>query len=188
MELADVVELQANDIEGAVEPDDEYFVNGVSDYGVHFLLLPQWEAITLGFQHYVLALGTAVIIPSFLVPLMGTDEPELKKQIEFESHAKEMELKKPKERAADPVLRKIGQYEPAALKDSISRVGPYRRQPSLPPVLPRVSPELLPMSPSIVADPGLDLQNFLKMGCPLPASFLIFTFVSSVGEYDAPFV
>jgi len=29
------------------------------------------EAIGLGFQHYILALGTAVMIPSFLVPLMG---------------------------------------------------------------------------------------------------------------------
>jgi nucleobase transporter 1/2 len=29
------------------------------------------ESIALGFQHYILALGTAVMIPSFLVPLMG---------------------------------------------------------------------------------------------------------------------
>ncbi|KAF2303016.1 hypothetical protein GH714_012638 [Hevea brasiliensis] len=35
---------------------------------------PSWgEAIALGFQHYILALGTAVMIPSFLVPLMGGD-------------------------------------------------------------------------------------------------------------------
>ncbi|GLT54631.1 hypothetical protein SLA2020_278140 [Shorea laevis] len=35
---------------------------------------PSWgEAIFLGFQHYILALGTAVMIPSFLVPLMGGD-------------------------------------------------------------------------------------------------------------------
>lgn len=33
---------------------------------------PSWgEAIAMGFQHYILALGTAVMIPSFLVPLMG---------------------------------------------------------------------------------------------------------------------
>ncbi|KAK2995997.1 hypothetical protein RJ640_017361 [Escallonia rubra] len=33
---------------------------------------PSWgEAIFLGFQHYILALGTAVMIPTFLVPLMG---------------------------------------------------------------------------------------------------------------------
>ncbi|XP_058771472.1 nucleobase-ascorbate transporter 2-like [Vicia villosa] len=33
---------------------------------------PSWlESIVLGFQHYVLSLGTAVMIPSFLVPLMG---------------------------------------------------------------------------------------------------------------------
>ncbi|KAJ6724885.1 XANTHINE-URACIL / VITAMIN C PERMEASE FAMILY MEMBER [Salix viminalis] len=33
---------------------------------------PSWgETIALGFQHYVLALGTAVMIPSFIVPLMG---------------------------------------------------------------------------------------------------------------------
>jgi len=29
------------------------------------------EAIALGFQHYILALGTAVMIPSLLVPYMG---------------------------------------------------------------------------------------------------------------------
>jgi len=29
------------------------------------------ETIALGFQHYILALGTAVMIPSFLVPVMG---------------------------------------------------------------------------------------------------------------------
>ena len=29
------------------------------------------ESIALGFQHYILALGTAVMIPSMLVPLMG---------------------------------------------------------------------------------------------------------------------
>ncbi|KAF2320544.1 hypothetical protein GH714_028169 [Hevea brasiliensis] len=35
---------------------------------------PSWgDAIALGFQHYILALGTAVMIPSFLVPLMGGD-------------------------------------------------------------------------------------------------------------------
>ncbi|XP_010540522.1 PREDICTED: nucleobase-ascorbate transporter 2 isoform X2 [Tarenaya hassleriana] len=35
---------------------------------------PSWgEAIALGFQHYILSLGTAVMIPSFLVPLMGGD-------------------------------------------------------------------------------------------------------------------
>ncbi|CAN1283620.1 Nucleobase-ascorbate transporter 2 [Linum perenne] len=35
---------------------------------------PSWgETIALGFQHYILALGTAVMIPSFLVPLMGGD-------------------------------------------------------------------------------------------------------------------
>jgi hypothetical protein len=32
------------------------------------------EAIALGFQHYILALGTAVMIPSFLVPLMGGND------------------------------------------------------------------------------------------------------------------
>ncbi|PKA61046.1 Nucleobase-ascorbate transporter 2 [Apostasia shenzhenica] len=33
---------------------------------------PSWgEAFLLGFQHYILALGTAVMIPTFLVPLMG---------------------------------------------------------------------------------------------------------------------
>lgn len=33
---------------------------------------PSWvECMAMGFQHYILALGTAVMIPSFLVPLMG---------------------------------------------------------------------------------------------------------------------
>ncbi|GKA96511.1 nucleobase-ascorbate transporter 2, partial [Tanacetum coccineum] len=33
---------------------------------------PSWgETIALGFQHYILSLGTAVMIPTFLVPLMG---------------------------------------------------------------------------------------------------------------------
>ncbi|XP_021724069.1 nucleobase-ascorbate transporter 2 [Chenopodium quinoa] len=33
---------------------------------------PSWgEAVALGFQHYILSLGTAVMIPTFLVPLMG---------------------------------------------------------------------------------------------------------------------
>ncbi|CAN6443704.1 unnamed protein product [Victoria cruziana] len=37
------------------------------------------EAIVLGFQHYILALGTAVMIPSFLVPLMGgTDDDKVR--------------------------------------------------------------------------------------------------------------
>ena len=29
------------------------------------------ETVILGFQHFILALGTAIMIPSFLVPLMG---------------------------------------------------------------------------------------------------------------------
>ena len=32
------------------------------------------EAIALGFQHYILALGTAVMIPTMLVPLMGGND------------------------------------------------------------------------------------------------------------------
>uniref|UniRef100_A0A804QZT5 Nucleobase-ascorbate transporter 2 n=1 Tax=Zea mays TaxID=4577 RepID=A0A804QZT5_MAIZE len=36
---------------------------------------PPWgEAIILGFQHYILALGTAVMIPTVLVPMMGGDD------------------------------------------------------------------------------------------------------------------
>ncbi|KAK6917703.1 Nucleobase cation symporter 2 family [Dillenia turbinata] len=38
---------------------------------------PSWgEAIALGFQHYILALGTAVMIPTFLVPLMGGNDDD----------------------------------------------------------------------------------------------------------------
>ncbi|RWR89221.1 nucleobase-ascorbate transporter 2 [Cinnamomum micranthum f. kanehirae] len=36
---------------------------------------PSWgEAIALGFQHYILSLGTAVMIPTLLVPMMGGDD------------------------------------------------------------------------------------------------------------------
>ncbi|CAA7402369.1 unnamed protein product [Spirodela intermedia] len=38
---------------------------------------PSWgEATALGFQHYILALGTAVMIPSMLVPLMGGNDDD----------------------------------------------------------------------------------------------------------------
>lgn len=43
-------------------------------YLIFFLAFETGEAIALGFQHYILALGTAVMIPSFLVPLMGGDD------------------------------------------------------------------------------------------------------------------
>lgn len=36
-----------------------------------FVFLDAVEAIFLGFQHYVLALGSIVLIPSMLVPEMG---------------------------------------------------------------------------------------------------------------------
>jgi hypothetical protein len=32
------------------------------------------EGIALGFQHYILSLGTAVMIPTLLVPLMGGND------------------------------------------------------------------------------------------------------------------
>ncbi|KAJ3709331.1 hypothetical protein LUZ61_013036 [Rhynchospora tenuis] len=35
-----------------------------------------WEAIALGFQHYVLSLGTTVMIPTMLVPLMGGSDDD----------------------------------------------------------------------------------------------------------------
>ena len=47
------------------------FLNKVSLYGCFDLFVTTGEAIALGFQHYILALGTAVMIPTFLVPLMG---------------------------------------------------------------------------------------------------------------------
>ncbi|CAL9774890.1 unnamed protein product [Musa acuminata subsp. burmannicoides] len=38
---------------------------------------PSWgEAISLGFQHYILALGAAVMIPTLLVPLMGGSDDD----------------------------------------------------------------------------------------------------------------
>ncbi|CAI9786576.1 unnamed protein product [Fraxinus pennsylvanica] len=87
--------------------------------------------MTLGFQHYVLALGTTVMIPSLLVPLMGTDG-------RFYENTRSEEC--------DPPLKN-------KLDNNNSQLGNIR-QPSQPPVLPRVNPVLLPMSPSIVADPG----------------------------------
>ncbi|XP_047947848.1 nucleobase-ascorbate transporter 2 [Salvia hispanica] len=41
---------------------------------------PSWgESAAIGFQHYILALGTAVMIPTFLVPLMGgTDDDKVR--------------------------------------------------------------------------------------------------------------
>ncbi|KAF6147556.1 hypothetical protein GIB67_014675 [Kingdonia uniflora] len=41
---------------------------------------PSWgEAIAMGFQHYILSLGTAVMIPTMLVPLMGgTDDDKVR--------------------------------------------------------------------------------------------------------------
>lgn len=41
------------------------------------------ETIVLGFQHYILALGTAVMIPSFLVPLMGGSDVSHSLQLQF---------------------------------------------------------------------------------------------------------
>ncbi len=38
------------------------------------VLVVAGEAIALGFQHYILSLGTAVMIPTMLVPLMGGND------------------------------------------------------------------------------------------------------------------
>lgn len=35
------------------------------------MFINEAEAILLGFQHYLVMLGTTVLIPSFLVPQMG---------------------------------------------------------------------------------------------------------------------
>ncbi|GMH05520.1 hypothetical protein Nepgr_007360 [Nepenthes gracilis] len=44
---------------------------------------PSWgEAVALGFQHYILALGTAVMIPTFLVPLMGGNDEDKAKVVQ----------------------------------------------------------------------------------------------------------
>lgn len=58
-------------------PFPVYFLYLITDYNQlnQFQLIASnvetGEAIALGFQHYILALGTAVMIPTFLVPLMG---------------------------------------------------------------------------------------------------------------------
>ncbi|CAM0950966.1 unnamed protein product [Alopecurus aequalis] len=44
---------------------------------------PSWgEAIALGFQHYILSLGTAVMIPTMLVPLMGGNDRDKAKVVQ----------------------------------------------------------------------------------------------------------
>ncbi|GAB4831424.1 DUF1279 super [Ancistrocladus abbreviatus] len=44
---------------------------------------PSWgEAVALGFQHYILSLGTAVMIPSFLVPVMGGNNEDKAKVVQ----------------------------------------------------------------------------------------------------------
>lgn len=51
-----------------------WFIYLSSGWPFSFLRVKTGEAIALGFQHYILALGTAVMIPSFLVPLMGGND------------------------------------------------------------------------------------------------------------------
>ena len=46
----------------------------ISPIWFSFFVLKTGETIALGFQHYILALGTAVMIPTFRVPLMGGDD------------------------------------------------------------------------------------------------------------------
>jgi len=44
---------------------------------------PSWgEGIALGFQHYILSLGTAVMIPTLLVPLMGGNDDDKAKVVQ----------------------------------------------------------------------------------------------------------
>lgn len=53
--------------------------------GVHFCITspPSWpEAIILGFQHYIVMLGTTVLIPTALVPQMGGGNEEKAKVIQ----------------------------------------------------------------------------------------------------------
>jgi hypothetical protein len=41
---------------------------------LHLCVRVTGEGIALGFQHYILSLGTAVMIPTLLVPLMGGND------------------------------------------------------------------------------------------------------------------
>lgn len=54
-------------------PDD---VDGFETLNLSF---PAAEAVILGFQHYIVMLGTSVIIPSALVPQMGGGNVSLPK-------------------------------------------------------------------------------------------------------------
>lgn len=53
------------------KPISFWLIKSCLIYICQFVHLKTGEAIALGFQHYILALGTAVMIPTFLVPLMG---------------------------------------------------------------------------------------------------------------------
>jgi hypothetical protein len=49
-----------------------FFLLGIShSESASWIFAVSGEAIILGFQHYILALGTAVMIPAVLVPMMG---------------------------------------------------------------------------------------------------------------------
>ncbi|KAH9623307.1 hypothetical protein KSS87_000444 [Heliosperma pusillum] len=73
---------------GAPQPkQDELLPHPVKDQlpGVSYCITspPPWpEAILLGFQHYLVMLGTTVLIPTYLVPQMGGDKEEKARMIQ----------------------------------------------------------------------------------------------------------
>ncbi|CAB4290710.1 unnamed protein product [Prunus armeniaca] len=72
---------------GGAQKVDEFQPHPIKDQlpGVDFCVTssPPWpEAILLGFQHFLVMLGTTVIIPTILVPLMGGGDVEKAEVIE----------------------------------------------------------------------------------------------------------
>jgi hypothetical protein len=50
------------------------------------------EAIALGFQHYLTVLGSSVMIPSLLVPMMGGDDVSFTFFLSVLHHLSELDL------------------------------------------------------------------------------------------------
>ncbi|KAK9750984.1 hypothetical protein RND81_02G234000 [Saponaria officinalis] len=73
---------------GAPQPkQDELQAHAVKDQlpGISYCITspPPWpEAVLLGFQHYLVMLGTTVLIPTYLVPQMGGDNADKARMIQ----------------------------------------------------------------------------------------------------------
>ncbi|KAE9611391.1 putative xanthine/uracil/vitamin C permease [Lupinus albus] len=66
-----VVEVQAHPVKEQM-PGVQYCINSP----------PPWQAVALGFQHYILTLGMTVLMPTMIVPQMGGGNAEKAKMIQ----------------------------------------------------------------------------------------------------------